>query len=165
MRKIESGSALKPRIRPARKEDLSGLLALENICFKEETFNKRQMEYLLLKAKSLVLVVSAEESAEDNIIGSMVILLREHIAHARIYSLNVHPSYRRRGLGSSLMDSALGFLKDKGFKKITLETGMNNTAALNLYKSKGFSVDRILKGYYKSGGDAFHLTKTSNPEN
>lgn len=157
MRKIESGSALKPRIRTARKEDLSGLLALENICFKEETFNKRQLEYLLLKAKSLVLV--AEEPAEDNIIGSMVILLRDHIAHARIYSLNVHPSYRRRGLGSLLMDSALVFLKDRGSKKVTLETGMNNTAALSLYEAKGFSIDSILRGYYKSGDDAFHLVK------
>ncbi|MCX9010328.1 MAG: N-acetyltransferase [Candidatus Methanoperedens sp.] len=158
MRKIESGSALNLRIRPARKEDLAGLLALESICFKEETFNKRQLEYLLLKAKSLVLVVPAEDN-KDNIIGSMVILLREHIAHARVYSLNVHPLYRRRSIGSSLMDSALGFLKDRGFKKITLETGMNNTAALSLYEAKGFSVDRILRGYYKNGGDAFHLVK------
>lgn len=155
MRKIESGSALKSSIRPARKEDLACLLALENICFKEETFNNRQLEYLLLKAKSLVLVLPAE----DNIIGSMIILLRDHIARARIYSLNVHPSYRRRGLGSSLMDSAIGFLKERGFKKISLETGINNTAALSLYEAKGFSIDRVLRGYYKSGGDALHLTK------
>lgn len=142
-------------IRPARKEDFAGLLALENTCFKEETFNKRQLWYLLLKARSLVLVVTAE----DNIIGSMIILLRNNVSHARIYSLNVHPGYRQRGMGSSLMDSALGILKERGFKKIGLEAGINNTAALNLYRSKGFCIDRTLMGYYKDGSDAFHLTR------
>ena len=155
MRKIQSGSALKPRIRPARSEDLAGLVSLESICFKEETFNKRQLEYLLSKAKSLVLVATGD----NNIIGSIIILLRNHVSHARIYSLNVHPEYRQRGMGSSLMDSALGVLKERGFKKIGLEAGVNNTAALNLYRSKGFCIDKSLRGYYKDGSDALHLTR------
>lgn len=155
MRKVESGSSLKAHIRLAKKEDLFPLLALENMCFKEETFHNKQMEYLLLKARSLVLVASIE----DNIVGSMIILLRNHIANARIYSLNVHPAYRRIGIASSLIETALKFLKDKGFKKITLEVGINNKAAQNLYSSKGFSADNILKKYYNNGTDALHLIK------
>lgn len=146
---------MKPEIRIAKKEELSDLLALEKLCFKEETFHKKQLGYLLLKAKSLVLVASAD----DDIIGSMIVLLRENILQARIYSLNVHPAYRRMGTGSLLMDTALEFLKERGFRKITLEAGVNNTAARNLYKSKGFSVDKILRSYYKNGDDALHLTK------
>ncbi len=144
-----------PEIRIAKKEELPDLLALEKLCFKEETFHKKQLEYLLLKAKSLVLVASAD----DEIIGSMIVLLRENILQARIYSLNVHPSYRRMGIGRLLMDTALEFLKERGFRKFTLETGINNTAARNLYESKGFSVDKILRNYYKNGDDALHLTK------
>jgi ribosomal-protein-alanine N-acetyltransferase len=146
---------LKPEIRIAKKEELPNLLALEKLCFKEETFHKKQLRYLLLNAKSLVLVASAD----DKIIGSMIVLLRENILQARVYSLNVHPSYRRMGIGKLLMDTALGSLKERGFRKFTLETGINNMAARNLYESKGFSVDKILRNYYKNGDDALHFTK------
>jgi ribosomal protein S18 acetylase RimI-like enzyme len=130
-------------------------LNLENICFKEETFHIRQLKYLLLKAKSLVLVAENE----GNIIASMIILLRKHILNARIYSLNVHPEYRRMGIASSLMDFASDIIGKKGFDNITLETGINNTAAQNLYRSKGFQVDKKLSSYYSNGDDAFHLIR------
>lgn len=143
------------KIRPAKKEDLDALLNLENICFKEETFHKRQLRYLLLKAKSIVLVAAVRRE----IIGSMIILLRNHIFSARIYSLNVHPAHRRAGMASLLMDTAQKLLKERGFKRITLEVGINNRAARNLYKSKGFISDKTLYNYYKNGDDALHLVR------
>lgn len=142
-------------IRQARKEDLPALLDLENISFKEETFHKGQLRYLLLKAKSCVLV--AERKGE--IIGSIIILLRPGISNIRIYSLNVHPACRRMGIGSRLIDAAEKFAKENGFGNITLETGSDNRAAQGLYKSKGFSVDKKLKNYYKNGEDALHFLK------
>jgi len=155
MCKVACGSALRPEIRPAKKEDLTGLLALEEICFKEETFKKEQLTYLLLKAKSLVFVATV-----DNIlIGSIIVLLRKNIAAARIYSLNIHPGYRRKGLAGLLLDTCEKSLKEMGIKKVTLEVGVYNHAAQDLYRSKGFSADRILKKYYKNMGDAIHLTK------
>ncbi len=153
MCKVESGSSLKPHIRLARKEDLAALLDLEDICFKEEKFHKKQLTYLL--AKSFMIVATVEGS----IIASIIILLRNHIAHARIYSLNVHPAYRRTGIARLLMDTSLKFLKEKGVKTVTLEVGINNNAAKSLYDSKGFFVDKKLEKYYKSGEDALHLIK------
>ena len=94
MREGARDGSLKQRIRLATKEDLDALLNLEKICFKEETFHRRQLKYLLFKAKSIVLVAEID----GNIIGSMIILLREHILNARIYSLNVHPEHRRKGI-------------------------------------------------------------------
>jgi ribosomal-protein-alanine N-acetyltransferase len=155
MRKIESGSSLKADLRIAKKEDFEALFDLEKLCFKEETFNKSQLRYLLLKARSLVLVASID----GRIIGSMIVLLRNTISHARIYSLNVHPDFRRKGMASQLMDTSLEFLKNRGYKKLTLEVGITNKAAQNLYLSKGFSVDKVLKKYYKNGDDALHLIK------
>jgi ribosomal-protein-alanine N-acetyltransferase len=146
---------LKPHIRYAVKADLDALLSLENISFKEETFNMERLKYLLLKAKSRVLVAEIE----GNIIGSMIILLRKHILNARIYSLNVHPGYRRMGIASSLMDFASDLMEKKGFDNITLETGITNTAAQSLYKSKGFHVDKKLSKYYTNGDDALHLIR------
>ncbi|MFZ2412449.1 MAG: GNAT family N-acetyltransferase, partial [Candidatus Methanoperedens sp.] len=144
-----------PNIRIAKKDELDALLSLEEICFKEETFHKNQLRYLLFKAKSIVQVAEIE----GKLIGSMIILLRAHISNARIYSLNVHPEYRRTGIASLLMDTALKVLKERGFKKITLEVGVNNKAAQNLYISKGFLADKILYKYYKNGDDALHLIR------
>ena len=155
MRTFACGRSLISEIRHAIKKDLPGLVALENICFKEETFHKKQLTYLLLKAKSHVLVVSA-----DNIlVGSIIVLLRRNIGNARIYSLNVHPEYRRKGLASILMDHSEKLLREKGFKNITLEVGVRNESAQSLYYSKGFVMDKTLKCYYKDGSDAYHLIK------
>jgi [ribosomal protein S18]-alanine N-acetyltransferase len=155
MRTVARGSSLKPGIRRAKKEDLPGILELEKICFKEETFHKKQIEYLLLRAKSLVLVASLE----GNIVGSIIILLRKHIQNARIYSLNVHPSYRRIGIGGSLIDKSENLLRKMGYRKLTLEAGVNNIAAQNLYTSKGLSVVRKIEKYYKNGDDALRFIK------
>jgi ribosomal-protein-alanine N-acetyltransferase len=155
MRKGARDGSLKPHIRLATKKDFDALLSLENICFKEETFHRRQLKYLLLKARSMVLVAEIDR----NIIGSMIILLRKNILNARIYSFNVHPEHRRKGIGSSLMDTALDKLEKKGYKNITLEVGINNPIAQNLYQSKGFIVDKKLSNYYTNGDDALHLIK------
>ncbi len=143
------------QIRHAKIEDFSSLVSLEKICSKEETFSKKQLKYLFFRAKSIVLVAALD----GEVVGSMIILLREHVSHARIYSLNVHPQRRRAGIGRLLMDTALELLKDRGFRKVSLEVGVDNMAAQNLYRQKGFASDKTLRSYYKNGGDALHLVR------
>lgn len=155
MRKGTRDGSLNIHIRTAEKDDLDALLNLEKLCYKEETFHREQIKYLLLKAKSVFIM--AESQGE--IIGSMIILLRNHIGNGRIYSLNVHPGYRRMGIGGSLMDYALFLLKEKGYKNITLEVGVNNIAAQKLYSSKDFKDDKLLDNYYKNGDDALHMIR------
>ncbi len=142
-------------IRSATKNDLEDLTRLENLVYKEETFSSKQVNYLLLKAKSMVLV----SISGDKLVGSMIILLRKHIRNARIYSLNVDPEYRRRGIASSLINYASTGLKEDGFENITLEVGINNSAAQALYRSKGFVFNKMLYNYYSNGDHALHLIK------
>ena len=155
MRQGARDSPLITHIRIASEDDLDALLSLEKICFKEETFHKKQLKYLLLKAKSIILVAEIK----DKIIGSTIILLRKTILNARVYSLNVHPEYRRLGIASSLMDFGMDILRKRGYVYITLEVGINNHAAQDLYRSKGFVVDKTLYNYYKNGDDALHLAR------
>lgn len=155
MRKGACDGSVKWHIRWATKEDLDSLFDLEQICYKEETFHRKQLKYLLLKARSMVLVAEIG----DNIVGSIIILLRERILNARIYSLNVHPEHRRKGIAGSLMDTALDILEEKGYDNVTLEVGINNRIAHDLYRSKDFIVDKELPRYYKNGDDALHLIR------
>ncbi len=155
MRKGTRDGSLKWHIRFAAEKDLDSLFGLEQICYKEETFHRKQLKYLLSKARSIVLVAEIG----GNIVGSIIILLRERILNARIYSLNVHPEYRGRGIAGSLMDTALDTMEEKGYDNVTLEVGINNRIAQNLYRSKDFIVDKKISNYYKNGDDALHLIR------
>jgi ribosomal protein S18 acetylase RimI-like enzyme len=46
-----------------------------------------------------------------------------------------------------------------GYRNLTLEVGVNNIAARNLYTLNGFSVIRKIEKYYKNGDDALRFIK------
>ncbi len=51
----------------------------------------------------------------------------------------LHSSYRGKGLGKLLVESALSKARQIGFKKMTLETASVLKEAISLYKSYGFT--------------------------
>ena len=70
-----------------------------------------------------------------------------------IQSLVVYPKNFRKGIGSSLVEFVLGRYNSMQF---TVETGIDNYPAINLYKSFGFEKQRqfntnhgVIKGSYK----------------
>lgn len=142
-------------IKRASEENLNAIAALENACFKVEVFSRRQIRYLLLQSKSIFLVALDKEK----VIGYIVVLLRKHLGLARGYSLCVHPDYRRLGIGGMLLEEAEELLLDMGYRKITLQVGIDNAPALSLYMERGYNVDKLLTKYYEDGGDALHLVK------
>ena len=78
---------------------------------------------------------------DGKIVGSIVINgLSDEIAQVRWYL--VHPDARGRGLGRQLIDGALAFCRERGFKKVTLWTISELKAAAHLYRQAGFVVTR-----------------------
>jgi len=73
----------------------------------------------------------------QQIVGS-VIIFQEKPGVAHLRTLILHPAARGRGLGRTLMQSAIDFCREVGYQKITLETFDELTAALHLYESFGF---------------------------
>lgn len=64
-----------------------------------------------------------------------------------IYSLAVLPEYRRREIGTLLMDTALEALTQRGCIKVNLQVVAGNDQVLSFYEAYGFSVeDRISMG-------------------
>ena len=62
-----------------------------------------------------------------------------HEAIGEIYVLAVDPAYKGQGIGKNLTTTGLNYLKYQGLSSAMLYVGVENTPALNLYTSLGFS--------------------------
>ncbi|ADL18683.1 N-terminal acetyltransferase [Acidilobus saccharovorans 345-15] len=81
-----------------------------------------------------------------------------------VISIAVLAEYRRKGVGSALMQEAINVLKSKyDVDAIYLEVRVSNTPAINLYEKFGFEKVRIIKGYYRDGEDAYVMVKRLKP--
>jgi ribosomal-protein-alanine N-acetyltransferase len=81
-----------------------------------------------------------------------------HIGH--VMNLAIDPPYRRRGLGTELLQAGLAYLKDLGARRVELEVRTQNREAIQLYRKFGFSIERLISHYYRNGDDAY-LMRTS----
>jgi ribosomal protein S18 acetylase RimI-like enzyme len=65
-----------------------------------------------------------------------------------IRRLRVAHEHRRRGIGSALMERALGFCRDRGYIKIALDTFMEREPAIKLFEKFHFrhSRTRVVNG-------------------
>ncbi|HTW95369.1 MAG TPA: GNAT family N-acetyltransferase [Tepidisphaeraceae bacterium] len=61
---------------------------------------------------------------------------------AQIRRLRVTPSYRRRGIGTALVETALQFCRDQEYLKVTLDTFMEREPAIKMFEKFRFHLDR-----------------------
>lgn len=77
-----------------------------------------------------------------------------------ITNIAVLPEYRRKEVGSSLMETIIKSASELGLTLLTLEVRKSNLAAQGLYKKYGFKVLGERKRYYSDNGeDALIMTK------
>ena len=55
----------------------------------------------------------------------------------------VSPEFRRQGIGGALFDFAMNQMRSMGYSHGTMMVSAQNEAAMNLYRKKGFTVDRM----------------------
>ncbi|HKW21077.1 MAG TPA: N-acetyltransferase [Ktedonobacterales bacterium] len=61
-----------------------------------------------------------------------------------IHELLVHPASRRRGVAMHLLDAAERFfLEEHAFANVELTTSPDNEAALQLYRSRGYTISSV----------------------
>ena len=79
----------------------------------------------------------AVAEADGRIVGSIVVDGEsEELALIRWFL--VHPDMRGRGVGRELINGALAFCREHGFKRVRLWTMNEFKAAVHLYKQAGF---------------------------
>jgi len=87
----------------------------------------------------------------ERIIGYIIYWLLP--SEADIHNLAVHPAYRRKGVGRSLLQGVIEEALRLGLSQVTLEVRKSNDAAQRLYRSLGFVAQVVREGYYADNGE------------
>jgi ribosomal-protein-alanine N-acetyltransferase len=85
-------------------------------------------------------------------------ILFEYGRKGLIVSMAIRTDSRRKKVGTLLLGEALLRLS-KRCKEVTLQVGVTNVAAQNLYRGFGFSTVKLLPAYYPDGEDAYLMVK------
>ncbi len=129
-------------LRPVRLDDLNELYIIDKICFPEHYFPKDFLRYLLTHDSAL----SFAATMLGKIVGFVIGVAEGEIG--RIYTLDVVPEFRRRGVGAMLLKKVEEELRRKGVRIYCLEVMRENYPAIKLYLKMNYKPVRILKGYY-----------------
>lgn len=69
---------------------------------------------------------------------------------AEVLTLAVAPDARRQGIGARLLTRFLAEATARGAARVYLEVAADNTPAIGLYRSAGFTTAGHRRGYYRS---------------
>jgi ribosomal-protein-alanine N-acetyltransferase len=147
------------RIRGAMMSDLDRVIEI-NLRSLPEHYPRYFWEQHLIEWGRIFLV--AEVGGE--VVGYMMNRIEEDegffkgdfVRRGHVVSIAVLEGYRRRGIGRALMIEGMSRMKNLyNAQEVVLEVRVSNEPAINLYRSLGFKVVRILKGYYLDGEDAY----------
>lgn len=132
--------------RPAGLEDLDALLALEDACYPpNQAYSREEYRYALGRAKAVNLLW---EDGKGRVTGFVGAFHHRTWRTGHVYTVNVHPSERGRGLGVRLMDACHEALRGLGMTRVLLEVNVENAAAIRLYEKCGYVLLRRLPDYY-----------------
>lgn len=139
------------KIETASPKLLDKLFEIEEQCFDQEAFTKRQIAYLLTDYNTIALVAKTNNDIAGFIITQIEIENNTLFGH--IITINVASTYRRRGIASKMLEETEIILKQKGIGECHLEVREDNSAALKLYQNSGYQkVSRLEKYYGKAHG-------------
>lgn len=143
-----------PEVRSAVQADLLAVLRIERASFPQPwplaAFERfvGQRSFLVAETDGTIVgYVVADVTTDDG----------RHVGHVK--DIAVHREYRNRGIGSTLLERALGILTASGTRTARLEVRASNQAAVGLYRSFGFDQRHTISEYYENGEDALVMVK------
>jgi ribosomal-protein-alanine acetyltransferase len=145
------------KIEDAPARFLDKFYEIEKQCFNREAFTKQQIAYLLTDYNAICLVARVNGEIAGFVIGRIDIVKNAPFGH--ILTIDIAPSYRRKGIAQKLLRKIEAIFKERSIKECRLEVREDNVAASNLYQKLGYKKVGKLEKYY---GDAhgLYLKKT-----
>ncbi len=150
------------KLREYRPGDFERLYALDQSCFDPQlAYSRAELRFYIRHPATFTIVADQSQPTDDDDIGVAGFL----IAHRRrgglghVITIDVDRRHRRSKVGTLLMEEAERRLREQGCVAVTLETAVDNVAAIAFYLKRGYSITHTLRGYYSNGLDALVMRK------
>lgn len=143
------------RLRSFRPDDLQTLYEIDQACFVPGiSYTRAELTAFIGHRHSQTWV--AEES--DAVTG-FLIAHREPRKILHIVTIDVLQAWRRRGVGSLLMEAAEQWARNHHLRMVGLETAQDNLAAQKFYAGRGYLKIDEIENYYADGTSAWLMIK------
>jgi len=142
------------RIREFTPADLSAVTALERRVFGDpwpESFFREELSQPLSYARIAERPSADAPSGPPRLAGYLVAWVGSEEGH--LANLAVAPEQRRAGVARALVEDLLSSARQAGVKSLSLEVRVSNDAAQALYRSLGFRLAGLRRGYYRDSGE------------
>jgi ribosomal-protein-alanine N-acetyltransferase len=141
-------------LRPYRLSDFEILYRIDQACFPRGiAYSRAELKsYLHCHGSCCLLAEVANKVA-----GFVLTEQSGKLGH--IVTLDVLESYRRQGVGSSLLRAAEQKAASAGVRHMYLETATDNKAAIALWEKHDYRKSATIENYYGWGLDAFEMDK------
>ena len=104
----------------------------------DESISRGELFACVENGEILGAVVLSENPEGSYELGDWKVKL-ERGEYLVIHTLATNPSHQHKGVGSFLVDGCIDYAKANGYKAIRLDVVPENSPAVKLYKSKGFT--------------------------
>ena len=138
----------RPTIRRPTADDLTRIAEIERASF-GDPWSRQSFATLLANAHVFFRVASFDgpgTARPSGVVGYVIAWFV--VDEAEIANLAVEPHGRRCGIGSLLLDAAIGAADAKGIRAVFLEVRESNGSARSLYASRGFREVGRRRAYY-----------------
>ena len=142
-------------LRAFRSGDLETLYKIDQVCFAPGiSYSREALGEFIGNRRSNTWV--ADEEGE---VAGFLIAERQAHRVAHIVTIDVLESWRRRHVGSLLMDAAEDWAREHQLIFVYLEAAENNAPALSFYEARGYRKVDHVPNYYSDGASALIMLK------
>jgi len=151
--------------RPYQSRDFAALYAVEELCFEAPFRFSRAYLRQLVNGSSAATWIAEENARVAGFAIAEWAIEDESAAKmgstaAYIVTLETHPAFRRRRIGAELLGRAEDSARIAGATTIWLHVDVENSAAIRLYESHGYTRQGREEHFYARHRAAFIYRKT-----
>ena len=146
-------------IRPAAREDMPVLFALDRACFRPGiAYSRAELEYFVFHPRSVSIVAEDKSGIAGFAVVDFLPERGQVLGH--IVTIDVAPTMRRQGVGRALMEAIMTVCRERQAARVRLEVAVDNDAALAFYGLLGFVETGRIRGFYMGKLDALVMGLT-----
>ncbi|WP_254863209.1 GNAT family N-acetyltransferase [Halovivax gelatinilyticus] len=149
-------------IRPARQEDLAGIVGAIRQVAEERTYivaesvaDEIDHQNALLRHNEIESRMFFVATVDDEVVGWVHLHAPEldKLTHTAELTVGVIEEYRSHGIGSHLLSRGLEWAGSKGYEKVYNSAPSTNEVAISFLEEHGWETEAVREGHYKIDGE------------